>query len=121
MEIILAVAAGFCFGVKRAVETALKTAESNSGAPIKTLGPLIHNPQVVKELESRGVTVEERPEDIDAGVVIVRCHGIPPKVMDQLSAKEGVTVVDATCPFVKRAMRFASQLKRRVSDCYCGR
>ena len=111
MEIILAEAAGFCFGVKRAVETALKSAESNSGAPIKTLGPLIHNPQVVKELESRGVTVEERPEDIDAGVVIVRCHGIPPKVMDQLSAKEGVTVVDATCPFVKRAMRFASQLK----------
>ncbi len=110
MEIILADAAGMCFGVKRALETALKTADEMHGAPVTTLGPLIHNPQVVDELKAKGIQVQEQPRDLDAGVVIVRCHGVPPKTMLELE-RRGLDVVDATCPFVKRAMRWTKQLK----------
>ncbi len=110
MEIILADAAGMCFGVKRALDTALRTAENAYGAPVTTLGPLIHNPQVVDELKAKGIQVQEQPRDIDAGVVIIRCHGVPPKTMWELEER-GLDVVDATCPFVKRAMRWAKQLK----------
>ncbi len=113
MEIVLADAAGFCFGVKRALDLTFdmiaKANESGSGTPIQTLGPLIHNPQVVQELESKGVTVRHAPEDVDSGVVIVRCHGVSPAVMDALKQRN-VQVLDATCPFVQRAMRWARQL-----------
>jgi 4-hydroxy-3-methylbut-2-enyl diphosphate reductase len=113
VEVVLADAAGFCFGVKRALDLTLKTIseaeESGSGTPIHTLGPLIHNPQVVQELEAKGVRVSQAPEDVHSGVVIVRCHGIPPKVMDELKQRN-VQVLDATCPFVQRAMRWARQL-----------
>ena len=108
MEIILAEAAGFCFGVQRAIKTAHETADKTN-PPIYTLGPLIHNPQVVAELYEKGIEVCDQPEDIDAGVVIVRCHGVPPKVLTGLHER-GMKVVDATCPFVRRAMRWASQL-----------
>ena len=110
MEIILAEAAGFCFGVKRALDTADLTANERKGDPIFTLGPLIHNPQVVQALANKGINVLEQPGDINAGVVIVRCHGVPPKVMHQLR-ESGLIVVDATCPFVRRAMRWAKELK----------
>ncbi len=110
MEIILADAAGFCFGVQRALEKTLQTAKENSNGPIYTLGPLIHNPQVVAELEAKGIRVAKQSGDIDTGVVIVRCHGVPPKVIHQLEERE-LTVVDATCPFVRRAMCWAKQLK----------
>lgn len=113
MEIVLADAAGFCFGVKRALEMVLKLADESGqnqgGAPIHTLGPLIHNPQVVKQLEDKGVTVKHVPEEIDSGVVIVRSHGVSPAVMETLQ-RPNVEVVDATCPFVQRAMRWARQL-----------
>lgn len=114
MEIVLADAAGFCFGVKRALDITKKiasqAAEDTDGTPIHTLGPLIHNPQVVKELASQGVRVIERPEEVDSGVVIVRSHGVSPKVMEELQGR-GLEIVDATCPFVQRAMRWAKQLK----------
>lgn len=113
MEIVLADAAGFCFGVKRALDLTRKVIsevqESGSGTPIQTLGPLIHNPQVVQELQAKGVTVCEAPADVNSGVVIVRCHGVSPTVMDALNQRD-VTVLDATCPFVQRAMRWARQL-----------
>ena len=113
MEIVLADAAGFCFGVKRALDLTLdavsKAEASGSGTPIHTLGPLIHNSQVVQELESKGVAIRQAPEDINSGVVIVRCHGVSPTVMDALSQRD-VQVLDATCPFVQRAMRWARQL-----------
>ncbi|NLM39668.1 MAG: bifunctional 4-hydroxy-3-methylbut-2-enyl diphosphate reductase/30S ribosomal protein S1 [Firmicutes bacterium] len=109
----MADAAGFCFGVKRALEMVLKLADESGqnqgGAPIHTLGPLIHNPQVVKQLEDKGVTVKHVPEEIDSGVVIVRSHGVSPAVMETLQ-RPNVEVVDATCPFVQRAMRWARQL-----------
>lgn len=110
MEIILAEAAGFCFGVQRALDTALNTTEQAANRQIHTLGPLIHNPQVVEELRDKGIRVLDDPGDINDGVVIVRSHGVPPKTMDELVVK-GLEVVDATCPFVRRAMDWAKQLK----------
>ena len=111
MEIVLADAAGFCFGVKRALDLTNKTlSEVNSAVPIHTLGPLIHNPQVVAQLQDKGVGVMEQPDDTGSGVVIVRSHGVAPKVMEELD-ELGYEVVDATCPFVQRAMRWAKQLR----------
>ena len=111
MEIVLADAAGFCFGVKRALDLTAKIAsEVAEGTPIHTLGPLIHNPQVVAKLESEGIGVMEQPGDVGSGVVIVRSHGVAPKVMGELQ-ELAYDVVDATCPFVQRAMRWAKQLK----------
>ena len=86
MEIILAEAAGFCFGVQRALETALNTSSQAAERQIYTLGPLIHNPQVVEELRGRGIKVLDNPGDIDDGVVIIRSHGVP-KTMEQLVEK----------------------------------
>lgn len=110
MEIVLADGAGFCFGVKRALDLTAKTIrETDPAKPIHTLGPLIHNPQVVTQLKAQGVEVMEQPGDKSSGVVIVRSHGVAPKVMEELKEFD-YDVVDATCPFVHRAMRWAKQL-----------
>lgn len=110
MEVILADAAGFCFGVKRALSlTNQVLSEIDPAIPVYTLGPLIHNPQVVAQLEAKGVQVLERPGDASSGVVIVRSHGVAPKVLEELQ-ELSCDVVDATCPFVQRAMRWAEQL-----------
>ena len=111
MEIVLAEGAGFCFGVKRALDlTAQTIREVDPAKPIHTLGPLIHNPQVVAQLKAQGVEVMEQPGDHSSGVVIVRSHGVAPKVMEELKSYN-YEVVDATCPFVHRAMRWAKQLR----------
>jgi|BioPla2DNA2_1021312.scaffolds.fasta_scaffold15392_4 ribosomal protein S1/(E)-4-hydroxy-3-methyl-but-2-enyl pyrophosphate reductase len=111
VEIVLADAAGFCFGVKRALNMTSKViSEVDSATPIHTLGPLIHNPQVVAQLETQGVRVMDQPGEVSSGVVIVRSHGVAPKVMEELK-ELGYDVVDATCPFVHRAMGWARQLK----------
>lgn len=110
MEVILADAAGFCFGVKRALSlTNQVLSEIDPAIPVYTLGPLIHNPQVVAQLEAKGVQVLERPGDASSGAVIVRSHGVAPKVLEELQ-ELSCDVVDATCPFVQRAMRWAEQL-----------
>ena len=98
---ILASHAGFCFGVRRAVEAAEKA------APAVTLGPIIHNPQVVSRLESLGVRSVERVEEIPSGArAIIRSHGVSREVMEALNAR-GLTVIDATCPFVARIHEMA--------------
>ena len=103
MEIIRAETAGFCFGVKRAVDTVYEQVE-NCGGPIYTLGPIIHNEEVVRDMESRGVAVlrsEDELDRLDGGTVIIRSHGIAKRVYDKLEEK-GLRIVDATCPFVKK-------------------
>ena len=103
MEIIRAETAGFCFGVKRAVDTVYEQVE-NCGGPIYTLGPIIHNEEVVRDMESRGVAVlrsEDELDRLDKGTVIIRSHGIAKRVYDKLEEK-GLRIVDATCPFVKK-------------------
>ncbi|WP_461810441.1 4-hydroxy-3-methylbut-2-enyl diphosphate reductase [Faecalimonas sp.] len=104
MEVKLAKTAGFCFGVKRAVETVYEQVEKEKGKKIYTYGPIIHNEEVVKDMEKKGVTViktEEELEALESGVVIIRSHGVPKRIYDKLEEKN-ITCVDATCPFVKK-------------------
>ena len=115
-QILIARSAGFCFGVKRAISIANETAEGAGGAfsadgPIYSLGPLIHNPQAVKELEGRGVHVVESVDQIPCGQVVVRSHGITRPDHEALVAK-GVRIIDATCPFVNKAQEHARSLSR---------
>ena len=103
MKVIKAKSAGFCFGVKRAVDTVYEQAKTCSG-PIYTYGPIIHNEEVVKDLEQKGVAVLRSEEDLDhitEGTVIIRSHGVEKRICDKLEAK-GIRIVDATCPFVKK-------------------
>ena len=102
MDVILAEHAGFCFGVKRAVEQVYEQAAT--GKPIYTYGPIIHNEEVVKDLEHRGVQVienETQLRDIREGTVVIRSHGVSKQICDEIAAG-GLECVDATCPFVKR-------------------
>ena len=101
--VILAKHAGFCFGVRRAVETA------QASAPAITLGPIIHNPQVVASLAEMGVMSASSPEDIPVGQrAVIRSHGVDKKTFEALDSR-GLTVVDATCPFVKKIHRIVEE------------
>ena len=109
MEVILAKSAGFCFVVKRAVETVYE--QTGTENRIYTYGPIIHNEEVVKDLESKGVTVLEGEEDLrklDKGTVVIRSHGVPREICEMIE-KKGLTCVDATCPFVKRIHRIVEK------------
>ncbi|WP_434309241.1 4-hydroxy-3-methylbut-2-enyl diphosphate reductase [Hominifimenecus sp. rT4P-3] len=103
MKVVLAKTAGFCFGVKRAVEQVYEQVRQGT-LPIYTYGPIIHNEEVVADLESRGVQVihdEEELAKITEGTIIIRSHGVGREVQEKMNA-QGLTVVDATCPFVKK-------------------
>ena len=107
MEVIRAENAGACYGVQRALDLAL--AASEECKPAYTLGPLIHNPGVVADLESRGVFVANEVDDVDGGTVIIRSHGVTPDVYDSVEQR-GLDVIDATCPHVARAQKAAAEL-----------
>ncbi len=115
MKVELAKTAGFCFGVKRAVDTVYEQVEkAGGGAKIYTYGPIIHNEEVIKDMESRGVRVLNSFEELqrlENGVVIIRSHGVPKSVYD-LMEKKGISYVDATCPFVKKIHKIV----RKESD-----
>lgn len=114
-EILVARSAGFCFGVKRAIaiadDTAGKAQDEGAEGPIQSLGPIIHNPQAVERLERKGVRVVGSVEEISCGRAIVRSHGITRSDRAALEGK-GVTIVDATCPFVTKAQEHARTLSR---------
>lgn len=110
MKIILAQRAGFCFGVKRATSIAAQAADQYHR--ICSLGPIIHSPQMVKKLEEKGVEVVSRVEDIPEGAVIIRSHGVTSHEMGDILSRE-LKIVDATCPFVKKAQKYAALLSRR--------
>ena len=111
MEVKLAKTAGFCFGVKRAVDTVYKEAEKNNET-IYTFGPIIHNEQVVEDLEKNGVFVVNTTTELKAlkpgTTVIVRSHGVGKSIYD-LMDECGLNIVDATCPFVKKIHRIAER------------
>ena len=111
MKIKLVTSAGFCFGVKRAVNLAVKAAEDYPDQPIYTLGPIIHNPQVVKNLEAKGIHPLDSPKDVDHGIIIIRSHGVTRQELSQLNNNPAITVIDATCPFVKRAQEIVARMK----------
>ncbi len=108
MNIEIAKGSGFCFGVRRAVNLAMHAAEDR-GRRTVTLGPLVHNPLVVERLEAKGVRAVEEVAG-DADVVIVRAHGIPAPQMESLR-RQRLEIIDATCPFVKRAQKHARALR----------
>ncbi len=101
--------AGFCWGVERALEVARKAA-AEAPEPINTLGPLIHNPGVIAELQSRGIGMISRPDEATEGTVILRSHGVPKEMKEWLCAA-GLHVLDATCRFVTSAQEKAADLR----------
>mgnify|MGYP000545472023 CR=1 FL=1 len=110
MEIIIAKTAGFCFGVKRAIDIAFKLANGKHDS-IYTLGPIIHNPQVVDELKRRGIFPLEKPDNLKKiKSLIIRTHGIPLELSEKIESA-GCRIIDATCPFVKKAQYYAKLLK----------
>ena len=100
MKILIAKTAGFCMGVRRAVEMVLEAPDKHEG-PICTYGPLIHNPQVLGLLEEKGITVCDRVPATGHGTILIRAHGVPPQAKAGLGAA-GFNVIDATCPRVIR-------------------
>ena len=111
MRVVRARNAGACYGVQRALDMALAAVEGGGAA--STLGPLIHNPQVVADLAARGVRAVEHVEDVHAGSIVIRSHGVTPAVR-RAAASRGLPVVDATCPHVARAQKAAAQLGERL-------
>ena len=114
MEIKLAESAGFCFGVKRAVDTVYE--QLKTGKTIYTYGPIVHNEEVVRELSEKGVQVLENEEALKSlevpegkkAAAIIRAHGVPEKIY-HLMEEKGLECIDATCPFVKRIHKIAEQ------------
>ena len=99
-RIILAETAGFCFGVNRAVDMVEKLLDD--GKRVATLGPIIHNPQLVEELGKRGARIVESPDEVEHGeVLVLRSHGVA-RCVTQRASELGLTVADATCPFVAK-------------------
>ena len=116
MNIILAKSAGFCFGVKRAVDTVYDQIEKKAGTPIYTYGPIIHNEEVVHDLEKKGVIVVNSIEELkerakEKGTVIIRAHGVEKGVCDEIE-QLGYEIVDATCPFVLKIHRLVERYSR---------
>ena len=107
MQIILAKTAGFCFGVNRAVKLTYELLEQ--GRPVATLGPLIHNPQVVEDLESKGAITCDSVDDVPDGCeVVIRSHGVGQSVYDKISTRR-LAYHDATCPFVTKIHKIAAR------------
>jgi len=109
MEVYLADKAGLCFGVKRAINTAFEAAAKDK---VYCLGPLIHNPQEVERLRQAGVQlVEDFASLKQRDSLIIRSHGVPPGVLEEIR-KKGLRIIDLTCPFVSKAQRDAEALHR---------
>lgn len=115
MKVIVANHAGFCFGVKRATLMAFEKAAEDGGCKTCTLGPIIHSPQVVARLEAKGVKVIRSLAEIDQGRIILRSHGVTAAEIQQAHDK-GLEVIDATCPFVKKAQKQVRMLSSEGYD-----
>ncbi len=108
--------AGFCFGVKRAVDTVYQ--QINKQEQVYTFGPIIHNEEVVKDLENKGVIVIPNLEELNKvrkGTIVIRSHGVSKAVQEQIE-KAGLTVIDATCPFVKKIHRIVAEESENGKD-----
>lgn len=113
MKVILAKQAGFCFGVKRATQMAFEAAGKDQKT--YTLGPIIHSPQVVNKLEEMGVKVLKNLDSMESGTIIIRSHGVASGEISEAVQKK-LEIVDATCPFVKKAQE---HVKRLSETGYC--
>ena len=114
MEVIVAKTAGFCFGVRRAVEQVYEQIEQ-AKEPVFTYGPIIHNQEVVRDLEEIGVQVlntKKELQNLKEGIVIIRSHGVGREIYDILK-RNGITLIDATCPFVKKIHRIVREQEKK--------
>ena len=107
MEVILADYLGFCYGVKRAIKIARENASVDGRAC--TLGPIIHNPQMVERLRREGVGTVDSLDELQDGTIIIRSHGVGPEVYEQAN-RMSLNLVDATCPHVRKAQLSAKSL-----------
>lgn len=107
-KIIVTQNAGFCFGVERATKIAFDASREHK-EDLYTLGPIIHNPQVVNNLEKEGVKAKKELDEIEGGTVIIRSHGVSSDVMEKARSRD-LEILDATCPFVKKAQKMAEKL-----------
>ncbi|NTV49516.1 MAG: 4-hydroxy-3-methylbut-2-enyl diphosphate reductase [Geobacteraceae bacterium] len=107
MKVTLAKQAGFCFGVKRATQLAFEAAGKDQKT--YTLGPIIHSPQVVGKLENLGIRALDSLDGLEQGTIIIRSHGVELKEIDEAQQKN-LNIVDATCPFVKKAQKHVKEL-----------
>ena len=107
MEILLAKDMGFCWGVRRAIDIMEKAADEKG--EIISLGPIVHNPQVVRELEGRGVRTAGDLSDGDSLPVAITAHGVGPEVLEDARSR-GNEVIDTTCPIVTRSQRWAKKM-----------
>jgi 4-hydroxy-3-methylbut-2-enyl diphosphate reductase len=114
LRIKISAIAGFCFGVRRAINLVEKTAGEES--KVYTLGPVIHNPQEVKRLEKKGIKTLKNLKKIKSGSIILRTHGIPINLHKRLEENKSINVIDATCPFVKRAQNTVKRLSTGIKS-----
>ena len=109
MDIIKADEIGFCTGVRRAIKIIERAAKQLDG--LQTLGPIVHNQQVVDKLAGSGVTVADSVDQVQGDNIAISSHGVSPQVLDEAKAR-GLTIVDTTCPFVRRAQNAVKKLSR---------
>ncbi len=115
MKLLIAKAAGFCMGVRRAVDMAFDAANKHKG-PVFTYGPLVHNPQVLRVLREKGISVLESIPEHSADTVLIRAHGVPPETRARLKAA-GFRILDATCPRVARVQAIIKRHSRKEYAC----
>ena len=114
MQVVLAESAGFCFGVKRAVEMVYKEA-GKQDIPVYTFGPIIHNEEVVGDLEEKGVHAVRDMEELEKqkkGIVVLRSHGVSKEVKERIK-ELGFQIVDATCPFVLKIHKIVEEYSQK--------
>jgi 4-hydroxy-3-methylbut-2-enyl diphosphate reductase len=111
MKVMVAEKCGFCPGVRNAISTAERIlAEAGPEEQVHSLGPIIHNEDVVERLSSSGLQTVQSVDEIESGTVLIRSHGVSPRELDRLREK-GFHIVDATCVLVKRVQQIAKQLE----------
>jgi len=114
MEIITAKNCGLCYGVKRALNIAKKTRLQKKGS-VYTWGDLIHNPQVIADLNKKGIQSVESLDQLDKGTVIIRSHGVSPQIHQLLKQKQ-IEIIDATCPIVKKIQKLVEELAQKEEE-----
>ena len=107
-EVRIAERAGFCYGVRLAIDKARQAAEA--GSEVTTLGQLVHNPGIKTELEQRGIHTAELADQVEGGTLVIRAHGVPKEELDAVRANPELQVIDATCTWVLQSQRAAREL-----------
>ncbi|MGH2463784.1 MAG: 4-hydroxy-3-methylbut-2-enyl diphosphate reductase [Candidatus Limnocylindria bacterium] len=107
-EVRIAERAGFCYGVRLAIDKARKASEA--GEEVTTLGQLVHNPGIKADLEARGIQTAELADQVEGGTLVVRAHGVPREELETLRAKDQLQLIDATCTWVIQSQKAAKEL-----------